>query len=117
MQLARVGNPFIDKDQTRPVFFEQFAQHVAGFVAFSSSARMRLKAFFASFTPPAAKPSCQASSPQNVRTTVPSAFVTGLPGDILFPRNNTFHLRQVRHLGFFQHGIDAKQFARFCAGK
>ena len=50
-------------------------------MAFSSSARTRSKAFF--------PPSCQASSPQSVRTTVPSDFFTGLPGEILLPTNTT----------------------------
>ena len=30
-------------------------------------------------------PSCHASSPQMVRTTVPSGLVTGLPGEMRFP--------------------------------
>jgi hypothetical protein len=34
-------------------------------------------------------PSCHASSPHNVFMTVPSGFVTGLPGEILFPTNTT----------------------------
>lgn len=52
-----------------------------GLVAFSSSAWTRLKAFL--------PPSCQASSPHNVRTTVPSGLVTGLPGEILVPTSTT----------------------------
>ena len=42
---------------------------------------MRAKAFL--------PPSCQASSPHSVRTTVPSGFVTGLPGEILLPTSTT----------------------------
>ena len=52
-----------------------------GLVARASSASIRAKAFF--------PPSCQASSPQRVRTTVPSGLVTGLPGEILFPTKTT----------------------------
>jgi len=52
-----------------------------GLVAISSSAWMRAKAF--------APPNCQAISPQSVRTTVPSGFVTGLPGEILLPTKTT----------------------------
>ena len=52
-----------------------------GLVAFSSSARTRSNAFL--------PPSCQASSPQSVRTTVPSDFLIGFPGEILFPTRTT----------------------------
>ena len=52
-----------------------------GLVAFSSSAFTRANAFL--------PPSCQASSPHSVRTTVPSGFVTGLPGEILLPTSTT----------------------------
>src|SRR5690606_2013121 len=52
-----------------------------GFVAFSSSWAMRENAFL--------PPSCHASSPQSVRTTVPSLLVTGLPGEILLPTSTT----------------------------
>ena len=30
VELARVGHPFVDQDQARPVLVEQLAQHVAG---------------------------------------------------------------------------------------
>jgi len=50
-------------------------------VARSSSAAIRAKAFL--------PPSCQASSPHSVRTTVPSGLVTGLPGEIRFPTSTT----------------------------
>ena len=60
-----------------------------GLVAFSSSAATREYAFLASLAPPACAPSCQASSPHNVRTTVRSDFVTGLPGEILLPTSTT----------------------------
>src|SRR3989304_636535 len=52
-----------------------------GLVAFSSSAWTRRNAFL--------PPSCQASSPHSVRTTVPSGLVTGFPGEILFPTITT----------------------------
>ena len=52
-----------------------------GLVAFSSSAATRANACL--------PPSCHASSPQSVRTTVPSGLVTGFPGEILFPTNTT----------------------------
>ena len=37
----------------------------------------------------AAPPNCHASSPHNVRTTVPSGFVTGLPGEMRLPTRTT----------------------------
>ena len=89
-----------------------------GLVAFSSSAATRAKAFLASEAPPAAKPSCHASSPHRVRTTVPSGFLTGLPGEILLPTSTTrSRLRQLLDIGFLHHGINADKFLRSRAGK
>ena len=52
-----------------------------GLVARSSSTRIRSNAL--------RPPSCQASSPQSVRTTVPSGLVTGFPGETLLPTKTT----------------------------
>ena len=52
-----------------------------GLVACSSSATRR------AYAP--GPPNCQASSPHSVRTTVPSSFVVGLPGEMRLPTSTT----------------------------
>ena len=58
-------------------------------------------------------PSCQASSPHSVRTTVPSGFLTwGLPGEILLPTSTTRLTAGQRLVDarFLQHRVDPGQF-------
>ena len=65
---------------------------------------MRAKAFL--------PPSCQASSPQSVRTTVPSGLVVGLPGEILLPTSTTRRaVGSVLAPASCQHRVDADQLA------
>ena len=73
VQLAGVGDPLVDEDQAGAILVEELTQRSAA--AIRSNASL--------------PPSCHASSPQSVRTTVPSAFVTGFPGEILLPTSTT----------------------------
>ena len=72
VELARVGHPFVDQDQRRPILVEQFAQRLA---RAGRRARRppdaRRKAF-----PTAELPG---ELPHKVRTSVPSAFIAGFP--------------------------------------
>jgi len=72
-----------------PYWFISSRRTSPGLVARSSSAWTRVNAFFASAGPPSESPSCQASSPQRVRTIVPSGLVTGLPGEMRLPTSTT----------------------------
>ena len=57
-------------------------------------------------------PSCHASSPQSVRTTVPSGLVTGLPGEILLPTSTTRRAAgSFLCSGLLHHCIDTGQFS------
>ena len=98
VQLARIGHPLVDQDQARAVVVEQLAQHVAG------AGRLLVVRLQALRRLLPCRPSCQASSPHSVRTTVPSGFVTGLPGEILLPTSTTrFTFGSVVDSGLLQH--------------
>ena len=79
---------------------------------------MRSKAARASAGPAAASPSCQASSPQRVRTSVPSGLMTGLPGEMRLPtRDDAVDPGQVGHFGGAHDVFDAGQLVRLRAGE
>ena len=82
VQLPGIGNPFVNQDEARAELLEQLAEFVARvgrlFVGFLDDG-------IASFPLPTQLPNCQASSPQRVRTMVPSGFFWGIPGGIRLP--------------------------------
>lgn len=84
MELARIGHPFIDENETRPILFEQLAKHISrtgGLFIIGLDAGKRLLG--------AQLPG--QFGPQR-RTTVPWGLVTGLPGEILLPTSTTRRL-------------------------
>src|SRR5579863_8656684 len=81
MQLPSIGHPFIDENQTRAVLVQELAQRISrarGLFVVCLDALVGILAA-----------SCQAISPHNVWTMVPSGFFAGFPGDIRFPTRTT----------------------------
>jgi hypothetical protein len=103
VQLAGIGHPFVDQDQARAVLVHQLAQRVARAGPRSSSALDAREGLL--------PPSCQASSPHRVRTTVPSGLVRDCPARSCCPRVPLACSRQLIP-GLIQQAVDAEQLAR-----
>ena len=107
VKLARIGDPLVDQDQARPVVVRSArAARRRGWSPARRRAATRVECL-------AVPPSCQASSPHSVRTTVPSRLRRRIAGrDLVADQHDARRLcgsarrRRLRH-----HGIDAEQLA------